>query len=90
MSATAPSKTNRKRPAAAPLGPKSKKPHLEKAVDPKGKKRSRPVTTAVLDDSEATSEDETDAEEPDDLKYEGRDEGDETDVGDTPKNPNGA
>ena len=53
---TATHKQNKKRPAPVQSGPKTKKPHLEAAAEPKAKKRSRPVT-AVKEESDAESSD---------------------------------
>lgn len=70
-------KTSKKRPAASQAGSAAKKPHLEKGYRQsenadgalhKSKRRSRPVTAPVKDDSE------TDDEGDDDLEGDGLDE----------------
>ena len=53
----------KKRPAKTQAGPSTKKPHLEKAVDTKAKKRSRPITSSLPDDSADTSDEDGSAEE---------------------------
>lgn len=77
----------KKRPAASQTGPKTKKPHLDKATDSKAKKRSKPVTRALVEDSADSSEDEVseDAQEEavDEMEV------DETEVSTMPKDPNG-
>ena len=82
-------KSTKKRSAASQAGPKSKKPHVEKdkTSETKAKKRSRPVTSALKDESAESSEDEfpEDAEEQEEVE----DAEDAMDVTDSAKNPNG-
>ncbi|KAI0746468.1 ARM repeat-containing protein [Daedaleopsis nitida] len=82
-------KGSKKRPAPSQAGPKVKKPHLVKSVEPKGKKRSQPVTNTAPEDSGDTSEgsssDDTDGSDSED---EVADEMDETEG--AKKDPNAA
>ena len=52
-------KRGKKRPAPSEAGPKAKKVQLDKpasAASDKGKKRSRPITQPVVEDSDLSSE----------------------------------
>ncbi|KAI0635454.1 ARM repeat-containing protein [Trametes polyzona] len=81
-------KHNKKRPASAQAGPKTKKPHLEKASEAKAKKRSKPVTSTVAEDSAVSSEDEFSDEL---QEEEGLEAGaDEMEATESAKNPNAA
>ena len=84
------SKQTKKRSAPAQSGPKSKKPHLEVAAEPQTKKRSRPVTAAVQESEDESSDGESVDEFPesDVLVDEVEDVGDEMDTA-APKDPNG-
>ena len=84
-------KTSKKRTAPSqPVESKSKKPHLEKTTESQAKRRSRPVTSNAVGDSEDSSDDdvsEDEVPEKDNLQ----EAGDEMEVtGDSAKNPNGA
>ncbi|KAI0763930.1 ARM repeat-containing protein [Trametes elegans] len=81
-------KDSKKRLAASQAGPKSKKPHLEKVTEAKAKKRSKPVTITVPEDSPESSDEDSLDDAPEE---EGLDEaGDEMEVTDQAKNPNAA
>ncbi|KAI0646045.1 ARM repeat-containing protein [Trametes meyenii] len=51
-------KSHKKRPASSQAGPKTKKPHLERAPE-KAKKRSKPITSVVKEESAESSDDES-------------------------------
>lgn len=88
MPAAAPLKTNKKRLAPTQAGPKSKKAHVEKTAELKAaKRRSRPVTAVMPHDSDATSEDDSEEDQPDGGQEE-LEEGDRMDASEIPKNPN--
>ncbi|OJT15544.1 Pumilio -like domain family member 6 [Trametes pubescens] len=85
---SAATKGTKKRSAAAQAGPKTKKPHLDKASDSKAKKRSKPVTRALVEDSADSSDDEfsEEAREEEELA----EAVDEMEVSAMPKDPNAA
>ncbi|KAI0368550.1 ARM repeat-containing protein [Pilatotrama ljubarskyi] len=85
-------KSAKKRPAPSQAGPKTKKPHVEKASESKAKKRSRPVTSAVQADSAESSEDELldEMQEDEEGEDELQEAGDEMEVTESAKNPNAA
>ncbi|KAI9068880.1 ARM repeat-containing protein [Trametes sanguinea] len=88
-------KSTKKRPAPSQAGPKTKKPHLDKAAasESKGKKRSKPVTRTVQEDSAESSDDdllEEDAANQEEDLVEGEGAEDEMDVTESAKDPNAA
>ncbi len=82
-------KAHKKRQAATQAGPTAKKLHLEKTSETKAKKRSRPITSSLPEDSADTSDDDETPEEL--LEEEAEHEDADVQMGDdqTVKNPNG-
>ncbi|RDX46428.1 ARM repeat-containing protein [Lentinus brumalis] len=83
-------KAHKKRQAATQAGPTAKKLHLEKTSETKAKKRSRPITSSLPEDSADTSDDDETPEEL--LEEEAEHEDADVQMGDdqTVKNPNAA
>ncbi|KAM5543745.1 hypothetical protein V8D89_002362 [Ganoderma adspersum] len=90
MSATTKKPSKKRTAPSQPIAPKSKKPHLEKTHDSQAKRRSRPVTSNTLADSEGTSDEDVSEDEfPEEDELE--EAGDELKVTeDSAKNPNAA
>ncbi|RPD65176.1 ARM repeat-containing protein [Lentinus tigrinus ALCF2SS1-7] len=83
-------KAPKKRPAKTQAGPSAKKPHLEKASEAKAKKRSRPITSSLPEDSADTSDEDEHDEESFEEEVEGEDMDAEMDIEENTKDPNAA